>query len=175
MKIKPCQHKTLEDIHNAPVKVVNTIDIDCSAQRLFAIFEDEHAWTVWGSSLDKVTWTSPKPFGVGTTRTVEMAGGIVGVEAFIAWEDDKQMAFCFTESSMPNMAAFGEDYVLEALGDNKVRLIWTASFWPSNGFATLCFKLFKPMMKFFLGTFLKKLKNMAEGDYQPKPATPVVD
>ncbi|NRB37679.1 MAG: SRPBCC family protein [Pseudomonadales bacterium] len=174
MKVTPCQHKTINEIRNAPVLVLNTIDIDCPAEHLFAIFEDEKAWTMWGSSLEKVTWTSPKPFGVGTTRSVEMAGGIAGIEEFIVWEKNKRMAFFFTESSMPNMNAFGEDYVLEKLADNKVRLHWYAAFWPSNAVAKFFFALFKPMMKFFLGSFLKKLKTLAEGDYQPKPASPVV-
>lgn len=174
MKIKPCERKTLEDLHNAPVLIVNHIDIACSAERLFAIFEDEEAWTIWASSLEKVVWTSPKPFGVGTTRTVDMAGGIVGVEEFVAWKTNEQMAFCFTESSMPNMKAFGEDYRIQVLNDNTVRLSWYAAFWPSNPVATVGFKLFKPVMKWFLGGFLKSLKKMAEGDYQPKPATPVV-
>jgi hypothetical protein len=174
MKITPCQHKSLGDIHNAPVLILNTIDIDCTAEHLFAIFEDESSWTIWGSSLEKVIWTSPKPFGVGTTRTVEMAGGITGVEEFVAWKDNKQMAFCFTESSMPNMDAFGEDYRLEDIGENKVRLYWTASFWPSNTVATFFFKLLTPVMKWYLGSFLKKLKQLAEGDYQPVEAQPEV-
>ncbi len=172
MKVTACAHKSIDEIRCAPVLVLNTVEINCSAERLFAIFEDEHAWTLWGSSLEKVTWTSPKPFGVGTTRTVEMAGGIVGVEEFIVWEDNKRMAFCFTESSMPNMDAFGEDYVIESLDTGRVRLHWHAAFWPSNTFALLCFKLFKPLMKFFLASFLKKLKKLCEGDYQPKPAMP---
>lgn len=170
MKITACQHKTQAELHTAPVLVSNTINIDCSAAHLFAILEDGPAWPLWASSLTEVIWTSPKPFGKGTTRTVKMTGGIVGVEEFVAWETNKQMAFCFTESSMPNMEAFGEDYVLHALGDNKVRLTWSAAFWPSNIIAKLSFALFKPFMGFFLMGFLKKLKKLAEGDYQPQAA-----
>ncbi|CAA0095471.1 putative protein [BD1-7 clade bacterium] len=174
MKVKPCLHKSAEELHQAPVLIENTIEIDCSAERLFAIFEDEHAWTVWGSSLEEVIWTSPKPFGVGTTRTVKMAGGIMGVEQFTAWETNRRMAFCFTESSMPNMAAFGEDYVVESLGENRCKLVWYAAFWPSNAFATGCFKVLKPVMTWYLGSFLKGLKKLCEGDYQPRPASPRV-
>ena len=170
MKITPCIHKSHAELHQAPVLVKNVIDIDCSASHLFAILEDGPAWPLWASSLTEVIWTSPKPFSVGTTRTVKMTGGIVGNEEFVAWETDKQMAFCFTESSMPNMEAFGEDYVLEALGENRVRLTWYAAFWPSNIIAKLSFALFKPFMGFFLNGFLKKLKQLAEGDYKPQPA-----
>ena len=45
MKITPCLHKTIDEIHKAPVLVENSIEIDCSAEHLFAIFEDEEAWT----------------------------------------------------------------------------------------------------------------------------------
>jgi len=172
--ITPCDRKTIDEIRNAPILVLNTIDLKCSAERLFAIFEDEEAWTIWGSSLEKVTWTSAKPFGVGTTRTVEMAGGIVGVEEFIVWEDNQRMAFCFTESSMPNMDAFGEDYVIEQVDEQTIRLHWYAAFWPSKLVAVFFFKLLKPVMKLLLKSFLKKLKKMCEGDYQPKLATPSV-
>ena len=174
MKITPCIPKTLSELHQAPVLVHNVVEINSSAERLFAILEDEHAWTVWAGSITKVVWTSPKPFGVGTTRVVDMVGGIVGVEEFIAWEDNKQMAFCFTEASMPNLEAFGEDYVIESLGPNRIRAHWYVGFWPSNIAAKIGFTLFKPMMKLFLGKYLKQLKAMCEGDYQPKPAAPVV-
>ncbi len=170
MKVTPCTHKNYTQLHQAPVLVKNELVINCTAERLFAILEDGDAWPLWASSLTKVTWTSPKPFGVGTTRTVEMTGGIVGVEEFVAWQPNKQMAFCFTESSMPNMEAFGEDYQIEVLSDNKLCLTWYAAFWPSNIVAKLSFALFKPFMGFFLKSFLKKLKIMAEGDFEAKPA-----
>ena len=33
--------------------------------------------------IQKVEWTSPKPYGVGTTRSVHMMGDMVGYEEFI--------------------------------------------------------------------------------------------
>ncbi len=58
MKVKPCIRKSLQDLHQAPVLIENPIEIDCSAEHLFAIFEGERAWTVWGSSLEEVIWIS---------------------------------------------------------------------------------------------------------------------
>jgi hypothetical protein len=46
-----------------------------------------------------VTWTSPEPRGVVTARTVDMRGGIVGNEEFLAWEPFTRMAFRFNECS----------------------------------------------------------------------------
>lgn len=166
MKITPCDHKSVEELQQAPFLIHNTVIINCSADRLFTILEDAHAWTVWASSLTLVEWTSPKPFGIGTTRDVTMTGGILGREEFIAWETNQRMAFCFTESSMPNMSAFGEDYHIKTLNDNQIQLDWFVAMWPA-GINKVFMPLFKPMMKWFLGGFLKKLKQMAEGDYQP--------
>ena len=49
--------------------------------------------------IDRVDWTSPRPFGVGTTRTVTFQGGGMEVyETFIAWDPGKHMAFTFDQS-----------------------------------------------------------------------------
>ena len=55
-----------------------------SAEQLFATFEDEQSWPKWVPGMREATWTSPKPFGKGTTRTVKMAGGIRIDEVFWA-------------------------------------------------------------------------------------------
>jgi hypothetical protein len=49
--------------------------------------------------ITNVTWTGPEPRGVGTTRTVDMRGGIVGDEEFLTWEPFTRMAFRFNQCS----------------------------------------------------------------------------
>jgi hypothetical protein len=41
---------------------------------IFDVLEDPLSWTVWAFPIQKVEWTSPKPFGIGTTRSVHMMG-----------------------------------------------------------------------------------------------------
>ena len=68
---------------------------------------DGETWTKW-LPITKVEWTSPEPFGVGTTRTVWIGKQCVE-EVFFAWEEGQRMAFRFDRSTMP-VKAFVEDY-----------------------------------------------------------------
>lgn len=70
---------------------------------------DGPAWTEW-LAITKVTWTSPKPFGPGTMRTVEVGDQVIE-ETFFAWEEGKRMAFRFERSTLPVSAAV-EDYLI---------------------------------------------------------------
>lgn len=86
---------------------------------VWAALLDGKAWTEW-LPLTKVTWTSPEPFGPGTTRTVE-AGGAAIEETFYAWEEGQRMAFRFERSPLP-IKAGAEDYrVVPAPGGCELR------------------------------------------------------
>ncbi|MFN7056672.1 SRPBCC family protein [Hyphomonas sp.] len=82
---------------------------------------DPVAWTEW-LPITKVTWTSPEPFGAGTTRTVEVGNEIIE-ETFFAWEDGRRMAFRFEASTLPVTAAV-EDYRVVGV-DGGCEMHWT--------------------------------------------------
>lgn len=94
--------------------------IDAPAPAVWSALLDARAWTQW-LPITQVTWTSPAPFGVGTTRTVQIGQAIVE-ESFFAWEEGRRMAFCFERSSLPVSAAV-EDYRVEPQG-GACELIW---------------------------------------------------
>lgn len=126
-------------------RFVARVELDCTPAQLFDIFEDAHAWTVWAKPIQNVEWTSPLPFGVGTTRTVTMAGGMLGYEEFIAWQRGTRMAFKFTHSNKNNISAFGEDYVVTDLGNGRCQLEWTMAMQP-KGASKVILGLTKPLM-----------------------------
>lgn len=105
-----CERVELEFVDSAPYRFVSTVDLAVTPQQLFEVLADETSWPQWASVITKVTWTSPQPRGVGTTRTVDMQGGITGDEEFLAWEPFTRMAFRFNESSTGSICAFAEDY-----------------------------------------------------------------
>ena len=74
----------LDFIDNAPFRFVSTVDLAISPEQLFEVLADAESCPDWATAITKVTWTSPEPRGVGTTRTVNMRGGIVGDEVFLA-------------------------------------------------------------------------------------------
>lgn len=153
----------LAALHSAPHRFDNTVELDCTPAELFAIFDDAHAWTEWVPGIAKVDWTTPRPFGVGTTRTVTFQGGGMQVfETFIAWDQDRHMAFTFTGATQRVWWAFGEEYVVTDLGDGRCQLAWTMAYEPRFLFKALHF-LFKPLMGLTLGVILRRLRAYVAG------------
>ncbi|WP_197509088.1 SRPBCC family protein, partial [Mycobacterium sp. E3247] len=88
----PCDRVDMSFIDSAPFVFRNSVDLAITPEQLFEVLADAESWPRWASVITKVTWTSPEPRGVGTTRVVEMRGGMVGNEEFLAWEPFSHMA-----------------------------------------------------------------------------------
>ena len=88
----------------------------------------------------KIGWTSPRPFGVGTTRHVGVLGLIQADEHFFLWEEGRRFAFHFTRSNLPLFRRFGEYYEVEPTGPESCRFTWKLAAEP-----TLVGKLGSPM------------------------------
>lgn len=122
--LHPCERVGLEFIDNAPLRCSNSVDLAITPAQLFEVLADAESWPHWASVITKVTWTTPEPRGVGSTRVVDMRGGIVGDEEFLAWEPNTRMAFRFNSSSTGALAAFAEDYRIAETAEG-CRLTWT--------------------------------------------------
>ena len=127
----PCERVDLSFIDNAPYRFRNSVDLAITPEQLFEVLSDAESWPRWATVITKVTWTSPQPRGVGTTRIVEMRGGIVGDEEFLAWEPFTHMAFRFNECSTRFVGAFAEDYRVEVISGG-CRLTWTMAQKPAR-------------------------------------------
>lgn len=102
------QHKSVAGEYLATAKQSSVVHkFPFPAEMVWKALLDPVAWTEW-LPITKVTWTSPEPFAVGTTRTVEIGPQIVE-ETFFIWEEGRRMAFRFERSSLPISAAV-EDY-----------------------------------------------------------------
>ena len=96
-----CTVVGLDYLTTAPTSITVAVTARATPAQVFAALEDAAAWPKWAPAIKKVTWTSPKPFGLGTTRTVDLVAGMVAEEEFIGWEPNRRMAFYFTRTSMP--------------------------------------------------------------------------
>jgi hypothetical protein len=103
----------------------------------------------WGPSIKKVTWTSPRPFGVGTTRDVEAPGGSTMRERYFRWNEGKSHAFYVYESTLPILRRFAEDYIVEPDGDQTL-FTWVVAIEPKDSFS-LPMKVLAPVLKAGLG------------------------
>jgi carbon monoxide dehydrogenase subunit G len=164
MAMKPCERVGPDFIAHAPFRFVSTVDLTITPEQVFEVLDDAESWPQWATVITKVTWTSPQPHGVGTTRTVDMRGGIVGDEEFLAWEPHSHMAFRFNQASTGSIAAFAEDYrvVPTATGCN---LTWVMAMKPNGVAARLGMSLGRPVMARMFQKFLYNLRDYADKRY----------
>lgn len=153
----PMKDIDLAYFDTADLRFETTVELNCTPERLFDIFEDAESWPIWVGSITHVEWTSPKPYDIGTTRTVTMQGGLEGYEEFIAWERGSRMAFKFVGANKDNIEVFGEDYIVKDLGNGRCELTWVVVMEP-KGLGKFFMKLGKPIMgKMFANIMQKSL------------------
>lgn len=156
----PCERVDLSFVQTAPQRFSNSVDLAVTPDELFEVLADAESWPHWATVITKVTWTSPEPRGVGATRIVDMRGGIVGSEEFLAWEPGRYMAFRFNESSTSALVAFAEDYRIEPTPAG-CRLTWTLAN-RLAGTARLMSPLSGPVMNLAFRRFLANLRRYTD-------------
>jgi hypothetical protein len=57
-----CEKVGLAFFTSAKLVIPSEIILPCSPETLFRCFEDADAWSEWVNVINKVEWTSPKPF-----------------------------------------------------------------------------------------------------------------
>ncbi|KUH66776.1 polyketide cyclase [Mycolicibacterium novocastrense] len=160
MPMQQCERVDLGFIESAPFRFVSTVDLAITPEQLFEVLADAESWPRWATVITEVTWTSPEPRGVGTTRTVKMRGGIVGDEEFVAWEPYSHMAFRFNEASTGSIAAFAEDYRVVPTPQG-CHLTWVMAMKPNGAAARIGMTLGKPVMGRLFQKFLYNLRDYA--------------
>ncbi len=152
----------LEYFQNAKYLFRSEITVRCTPEQMFASFEDADSWPAWAMPITKVEWTSPKPYGVGTTRSVSMLGNLVGHEEFLLWKPCTEMAFRFNQVNKANtIGSFGEHYHVTDLGNGTIKLVWTVGMEPI-GPGAFFMKFTKGLLGFGLQHTLNGLKKYME-------------
>jgi Polyketide cyclase / dehydrase and lipid transport len=159
-KMFSCERVDVSFTETAPYRFCNSVDLAITPEQLFEVLADAESWPHWASVITKVTWTSPEPRGVGTTRTVDMRGGIVGDEEFLVWEPFTRMAFRFNECSTRAVAAFAEDYRVEVI-PGGCRMTWTLAQQPA-GPAKLAMFVARPLLNLAFRRFLANLRRYTD-------------
>jgi polyketide cyclase/dehydrase/lipid transport protein len=103
----------------------------------------------WSSALKSVTWTSPRPFGVGTTREVAPPVGPRMRERYFLWEEGRRHSFAVYESTAQLFKRFAEDYLVEPDGDDTL-FTWVLALEPQDKL-TLPVKVLAPVIKAAFG------------------------
>ena len=114
-------------LETARARAVAEREMAVSAEQLFATLEDGPSWTKWTGVVREVSWTSPKPFAKGTTRTLKLGGGITLDEVFWAWEPNRRMGFSVTAASIGWLSGLSEVYEITPLSSERCKLRWVVA------------------------------------------------
>lgn len=129
-----------------------TVEINASVEEVFALLKKPETWVAAFDGIQELTWTSPEPFGVSTTRTVviEMPplGKVTLYEEYVLWEENKRFSFYFKETDKKVFSAVIEDYHFEHLEHGRMRL--------TQHFAYQGAGLFRPLLWLIKGTVQKE-------------------
>ena len=152
---------TLDFFDEAPLRVQCSMVAKCTPETLFETLRGDTVWTQWAGVIQGVNWTSEKPYARSSTRDVELVGGMMVRELFFHWEENERVAFYVTESTIPNLRKFAEDYIVERVGPNETRLIWTVAI-ENEGFMRHLNPLTASIMKLVFQGWFKKYKKILE-------------
>lgn len=105
-----------------------TVHAPASTSVVWETFSADDALVSWSRLITEAKWTSPRPFGVGTTRTVTIGHGAIALrERFYRWDEGTRMTFAAEAASRPGFRRFAEDiHLAPAVGGT--RLTWTFVF-----------------------------------------------
>jgi hypothetical protein len=112
----------------APCRYVYAMDLAAPAHEVWAGLVADRPLS-WVRGL-RITWTSPAPFGIGTTRTAAGAFGAVRLdESYFRWEDGRRHSFTVMRSNSPMFRRFAEDYLVEP-AEGGCTFTWTFAVEP---------------------------------------------
>jgi hypothetical protein len=114
-------------VENGKARAIAERDMAVSAEQLFATLGDGPSWAKWTGVVREVVWTSPKPFAIGTTRTLKLGGGVTFDEVFWAWEPNRRMGFSVTAASIGWLKALSEIYEITPLTSESCGLRWVVA------------------------------------------------
>ena len=114
----------------APMRLRAKFDIRLPAARVWGELTSDDALS-WCRILQDVTWTSPRPFGVGTTRAVKaLWGANLLKEHYFLWDEGRRHSFYVLQSTAPLFRSLAEDYLVEPTSEASCRFTWTIAAEP---------------------------------------------
>ena len=111
-------------IRSAPLVITHRIESEATCESLWQTLTSDGALTSWAHGITGADWTSDRPFGIGTTRTVRAGAFAALNERFFRWDEGRRMSFYVESASLPGFKRFAEDLVLEPTSTGS-RLTWT--------------------------------------------------
>jgi len=122
--------------------------------RVWESLASDESVRAWGLGVRSLRWTSPRPFGVGTTREVVLPLRTMIVrEEFFRWDEGKGYSFFVAAANRPGLRSFAENYELEPDGDGTL-FTWTIALEPGPRLAPVM-KALGPVNKAAFGQLVR--------------------
>jgi hypothetical protein len=142
---------TASQIYRYPIR------LQVSPARVWESIASDESLAAWGLGVRRLTWTTPRPFGVGTTREVVLPLNSMTVrEHFFRWDEGAGYSFYVYETNRPGIRQFAENYEIEADGSGAL-LTWTIAIEPTPRAARVI-KALGPINKRSFGQFARGAK-----------------
>lgn len=115
---------------SAPFLMRETFEVPQPASAVWAELTGQKP--LWWCRILDCTWTSPRPFGVGTTREVKVLRGALTIrEHYFRWDESAtRHSFYVTQASVPLFRWLAEDYLVEPVSETSSRFTWTIAAQP---------------------------------------------
>jgi len=124
-----------EFLQTARFRLVHVVNAPTDTDHVWSVLTADDALVSWARLITASEWTSSRPFGVGTTRTVTLGHGAAALrERFYRWDEGRRMTFTAESARRPGFRRFAEDITLEPSLDGT-RLTWTFAMDTTPGFA----------------------------------------
>jgi len=116
-------------LEEAPFRYVNTIEVPVPPNEAWAALTADDTLVSWSRLVTGVRWTTPRPFGVHTTREVTILRFVTARERYYRWEQGRRKSFTAVQATVPGLRRLAEDYVVEETPDGS-RFVWTVALEP---------------------------------------------
>jgi hypothetical protein len=125
-----CEAADESFFESAPMRLRGTFNVARPAAEVWDELTSDSALH-WCRILNDVSWTSPRPFGVGTTRSVKaLWGASLLKEHYFRWEEGHRHSFYVLETTNPMVSRLAEDYRVEPTGESSCRFTWLIAVEP---------------------------------------------
>jgi hypothetical protein len=125
-----CESADEAFLETAPMRLRGVFEVPRPAAEVWGELTSDRPLH-WCRILSDVSWTSPRPFGVGTTRTVKaLRGASVLKERYFRWEEGSRHSFEVLETTNPMIRRLAEDYLVEPISDSASRFTWLIAVEP---------------------------------------------
>jgi uncharacterized protein YndB with AHSA1/START domain len=159
--MSPRWHQLIESgddfLATARFRYVNAVDVPVPPARTWAALTADDTLVSWTPAVTGLSWTSPRPFGVGTTREITLLRLITARERYYRWEEGRRKTFTGVQVSVPGLRALAEDYVVEPTPTGS-RFTWTLALEPGPALKPIL-RLANPLISLMVRQLARSLRS----------------